>query len=154
MSVQVRDNGAQRLIQTVGRISSGVPITEVGVLGDKGSVEQDGITIAAIAEIHEFGLGVPMRSWLRAWVDEPGNQQALNEVMTRLNVQIFTNKLTFEQAARTLGIWVVGQIQTWIRDGNVQPPLSEATIAAKGSDVPLIDTGALRSAISSRVVEP
>ena len=65
-------------------------------------------------------------------------------------VRVIKRELTPEQLADLLGQKYVGQIQARISAG-IPPPLAESTIARKGSSVPLIDTGQLRSAVTYEV---
>lgn len=49
-----------------------------------------------------------------------------------------------------LGLRAVGDVQSRIADG-IEPAISKATAARKGSTKPLIDTGRLRQSIDSEV---
>lgn len=107
-----------------------------------------GETVLDIATAHEFGLGVPQRSFLRAWFDE--NRQQINEAIKRMALSVLKGKRTRKQAIELLAQSFVGQIQKRIAAG-IPPPNSPATIAAKGSSKPLIDTGQLRTSITYAV---
>lgn len=102
-------------------------------------------TMVEIANEHEFGLGVPERSWLRDWVDE--NEAMIRNDLRRAAMRIIEGKLTAHQASDLLGTKYVAAIQTRIANG-IQPPNAPSTIARKGSSTPLIDTGQFRSAIT------
>lgn len=102
-------------------------------------------TVAEIANEHEFGLGVPERSWLRDWVDQ--NQAMIRNDLRRAASRIIEGKLTIQQASDLLGSKYVAAIQTRIANG-IAPPNAPSTIAKKGSSTPLIDTGQFRSAIT------
>lgn len=155
MSVRITSKGSlhkhvQELAQ-LGAVTLGVQGREAGQAHKpdpkaKGGPSPAIQTIGEIAEQHELGLGVPERSWLRAWVDA-------HEAMIRTDAgkamrRVLEGKLTREQALEILALKWQGAIQQWIADGRVQPPLSQTTIDRKGSSVPLIDTGQLRSAIT------
>ena len=145
-SVQVRDNGANRLIRVVG---SGPGSVDVGVIGTKADqAYTDGVTVAQIAEWAEFGIGQPLRSWLRAWIEQ--NEEPLRQVQRNEYRQVLTGAQTKEQALARIGVWITGQIQARIAEG-IDPENAETTIAQKGSSTPLIDTGQFRSSISNRV---
>ncbi len=47
-----------------------------------------------------------------------------------------------------IAVTAIGAIQKWVRGANNYPPNSTTTIAAKGSDKPLIDTGQLLNSIT------
>jgi hypothetical protein len=116
------------------------------VLGEKAAADHGGLTVGDLAEIHEFGLGVPERSFLRAWFD--ANREKIQETLRSAHRQVLLGKLTPQKAGELIGMKFVGEIQTWIGSGKVKPPLAPSTIERKGSSVPLIDTGQLRAAIS------
>lgn len=136
------------MIQTVtstGTLAS----VDVGVLGGKGGqTKESGATVAQIAEWAEFGIGQPPRSWLRAWIYE--NEAAILRVQREEYRRVLVGQQTKAKALARIGVWIVGQIQARIASG-IQPKNEDSTIARKGSSTPLIDTGQLRSSITSRV---
>lgn len=163
--LKVTDRGAQKLVRQASQFRGRVALL-VGVQGAKAAVkhgekpkrknpetvepektdEPQGPTVAEIAEAHEFGLGVPERSWLRSWFDE--HQNEIKEDIRKVTRGVLMGKISREQALKLLGVKYQGQIQKRISDGKITPPLSDYTKDKKGSSVPLIDTGQLRSAIS------
>lgn len=148
-SVVVRDRGAAKLVQTITDPSKAV--VDVGVIGSAGDAQaQDGeFTVAQLAEWHEFGVGVPQRSFLRAWAD--AETAKIEQVIRGLTKRIIEGKLTREQALEQFGAWAAGQVQAFISAGRVVPPLHPTTVARKGSSTPLIDTGQLRQSITYEV---
>lgn len=150
-SVRVVDRGAARLIARARELERGRLVAEVGILGEDGErpYGEGDITVALVAQWAEFGLGQPMRSWLRGWADEEAA-----EIEARISEEtraILEGTRTQRQALDRLGVWAVGRIQARIARG-IDPPNAESTIARKGSSVPLIDTGQLRSSVTSRTV--
>lgn len=147
----VRDSDP-RFAKVRGSLRSSVAVL-VGIQGEKAAEkhaapegeEQEPLSVAEIADAHEFGLGVPERSWLRAWVDE--NQAMIRNDLRRAAMRMIEGKLTAQQAADLLGTKYVAAIQTRIANG-IAPANAPATIAKKGSSTPLIDTGQMRSAIT------
>lgn len=116
-----------------------------------GAAREGGMTSAAVAFIHEFGAeaaGIPERSWLRGALEQ--HRREIEDEMRRLAALIVRNRLTSARAHDLLGARIVSLIQRRIRDGT-DPPLAPATIARKGSSVPLIDTGQLIQEIRHRV---
>lgn len=144
------DRGASRVLRAVEQANFRIRLGVVGADASKPHVgkggKPSGMTIAQLAEIHELGLGVPERSFLRAWLEQ--NEAQVEQDMRQATKRMLQGRLTPEQAARVLGVRWVGQIQMFIANSQVQPPLAPATVAKKKSDVPLIDSGQLRSAIS------
>jgi hypothetical protein len=116
-----------------------------GILEQGGAThdEASGLTVAALAEIHEFGLGVPERSFIRAWFD--AKQPEIWAVIQAA----FAPGVAPAIAAGRAAIRIETLIKNWINEKVNLPALAPATIARKGSDVPLVDTGVLRSAISA-----
>lgn len=148
--VTVKDRGASRVVHRAGLMNFRI---NVGILGSKAAETHEGsaMTIAQIAEIHELGLGVPERSFLRAWVE--ANEQQIENDMRAATKKILLGKLTADQAAKILGARFAAGVQAFISSGRVQPPLEQSTIDRKGSSIPLIDTGQLRSAITFAVAK-
>lgn len=150
MTVRDLDKGYKKLVARI--FQFGAPKISVGIHeadGDQPHGDGGGLRMIDIATIHEFGLGnVPERSFIRAWFDE--NQDRAREGLRRLLQSVVSGKRTPEQAIDTFAQWCVGQIQKRIAQG-IAPPLSARRIAEKGSSVPLIDTGQLRSSISYEV---
>jgi hypothetical protein len=117
-------------------------ILEKGQEGHKDA----GMTIAELGEIHEFGLGVPERSFVRAWFD--ARQQSILDLMRRQ----FTREIDPNVAADRVALALQAEQRNWINEKTNLAPNVTATIARKGSDVPLVDTGVLRSAIETVVL--
>jgi hypothetical protein len=98
-----------------------------------------------VAAAHELGLGVPERSWLRGWADENEDENAA--LMKRIARGIAKGDIPLEQLAEQTALSMTSGIQERISRG-IPPPLSQTTIDRKGSSVPLIDTGQLRTSIT------
>lgn len=134
------DQGFADLIERLGDARS-VSVL-VGIRGKRGS------KLVKIAAANEFGTRkIPARSFLRATVD-------LNVGKYTLLLEQVADKLILgippDQAVGIVGAVAVGDIQRRIRD-RIAPPNAAYTIAKKGSDVPLIDTGRLRQSIDYTV---
>lgn len=151
-SVRVVDRGAARLLAAARALSDRRQVAEVGVLGEDAErpYGEGEITVAMVATWAEFGLGQPMRSWLRGWADEDG--PAIEERIRLETRAVLEGKRTQREALDRIGVWAVGRIRERIARG-IDPPNAESTIARKGSSVPLIDTGQLRSSIANRTVD-
>lgn len=149
MPVQDIDKGFAALFK---RISKGKPVTlTVGIHGEEGDATASGgqLSVGEVATFHEFGMGVPQRSFIRDWADQ--NEDRNRATVRTIAESIVTGKgPTPEQALDQIGLRFVGEIQGRISQG-IPPPLAESTIRQKGSSVPLIDTGQLRSSIRHKV---
>jgi len=150
-NVKDADHGYRDLLKRMKEANAKlfVGITEkAGSVGAKGS---EGLTVADIATFNEFGTDrTPERSFLRGWFDE---NEAKSKVMaSRMMQSVVAGKRTTRQALEVLGLAFVGGIQQRISK-RIDPENAASTIAKKGSDVPLIDTGQLRSAITYVVIQ-
>lgn len=109
------------------------------------------ITNVDLGIIHEFGTAdgrIPERSFLRAnFDDKVSRYEALHAKLTRA---VYDRKLTVVQALQILGAQVALDTKAFIRAG-ISPPNTPATIAAKGSSTPLIDSSQLINAITYEV---
>ncbi len=103
------------------------------------------LTIGELAAIHELGIGVPERSWLRSWID--GNLTYIQASSAEAWQKIATGQLSRKDALDRLGRDWANQIQENILQGNIMPPLAASTVAKKGHATPLIDTMTLIEAI-------
>jgi hypothetical protein len=100
-----------------------------GIFG-QGAVEEhgEGITNLLVALVAEFGapsVGVPARSWCRAFVDE--HAAAIKRRVRALAVSVVKGRLTEDQALGQLGAWVVGAMQARIAN-KIPPPLKPSTV--------------------------
>lgn len=103
------------------------------------------ISILEVAIYNEFGLGVPERSFLRAWFDEHRSE---NEDALRNAVKLYLRgQKTLVEVLDLLGLKFQGGVQKKIAQG-IAPPNAPSTIKEKGSSTPLIDTGQLRQSVT------
>ncbi len=131
----------------------------VGVQSDAGA-SQDGTPIAAYAAYNEFGTDgrtprrggwggpIPARPFLGSTFDDrrsawgKGADVAIDRALTGLQ--------SFERGLVQLGELAERDVKDTIT-ATTSPPNSALTIELKGSDKPLTDTGALRTAIRYEV---
>lgn len=119
---------------------------KVGVLGT-GSRTGGGLSNVDLAVIHEFGApnaNIPERPFIRTGISE--NLPAIRALIKQLTPLVIQGKMSMEMALGFIGERSKRAIQAKFGDGS-HVPLQPATIKAKGSDVPLIDTGQLRQSI-------
>ena len=133
----------------------------VGVTGKKAEAlhpRGKGKTVVDIAVQNEFGSPggkIPERSFIRSTTDanaekykagiRRGFRDMIEDAVTKGQVDPAKAK-----GMERLGLQVTGDIKRAISDG-IPPPNAPSTIAHKGSDTPLIDTGRLRQSISHEV---
>lgn len=133
-------------------------VVTVGIHGDEGDHEGDGLTVAQLAAIHEFGIGVvPERSFLRSTVRAERRKIAKN--MALAAERVIEGKLTPKKALGLVGEDLVGKIKSRIVNRQIPQDLADATIKRKErSNVrsgfgtgALIDTGQLLNSITQKV---
>lgn len=153
VSVRDVDRGASKMLDRLHRMNLQV---SVGVhAAQAGEAEKDSeMTVGEVAAIHEYGLGVPQRSWLRGFVDE--NRPKLERMLVATNRQVAAGKMTPEIAMARFGLAVQGMMRERVVNG-INPPLQESTKRRKQEltggpkDTPLILWGQLLSSILHEV---
>lgn len=141
--------GLRALIQNIK--DAGKPKVLVGVPASKNAPREGGINMAGLAAVHEFGIGVPERSFLRSAIIE--NQGQISDLVAQ-GVKSYLNQgkqidLMFYDR---IGLFASNLVKDKIAKGPFKP-LKDATIKRKGSSLPLVDTGQLRQSISWEVRE-
>lgn len=145
-SVRDLDKGLNSLLARLAK-AKGLSLT-VGVHDTEGGqAYQKGLTVAEVATIHEFGLGVPQRSFLRSWADE---RAAENQALIKQVGEQVVKGLDVSTGLDRLGLKFVAGIQGRMVAG-IPPPNAPSTIAQKGSSTPLIDTSQLKGSIRHKV---
>jgi len=136
MTVKDTDLGFKALMSFLGKKRTVAVL--VGIRGDKGS------DLVQYAAANEFGTArIPERSFLRSTVISKQHRyiRLIREAVRKL-LDGFSPDIAFGR----LGMLAVADVQRTIRN-RVPPPNAPLTIARKGSDVPLIDTGRMRQSI-------
>lgn len=140
--------GANRLILTEAipglELLQGMVALSVGVMDDATNLET-GRLVAEYAAYDEYGTQTsPARPAMRATLEANEDRYA-DGLMTML-----MNGADPETAMDTLGQVVEGDLKRNIAEWQ-QPPNAPATVARKGFNAPLKETGAYEHAITSRV---
>lgn len=151
------DKGFKRIVNDLESFEN--LTVEAGIFEGENLTDSD-ITMAALGAIHEYGAGVkhgrsgsmtitvPERSWIRSTFKEKSAKwegatvRALSAVITR-GTSIF---LAFTAVGERMASDLRRKITT-LRE----PPNAPSTIEKKGSSNPLIDTGAMRQSVRSRM---
>lgn len=154
------DLGWDALMKTLQKVAREKPEIAAGILGDAGNKphpsSKTGETVAQIAAKHEFGVGVPQRSFLRATFEaNKAEYQGLlaRGLMDELMSSIGQRRVFDPNSApalKRLALKMEGDVKKRIAAG-IPPPNAPSTIARKGSSTPLIDTGVLRQSVSALV---
>lgn len=118
---------------------------QAGKRSADGDIETSGdLTVAELATIHEFGLGAPERSFIRGFYD-----LTVSDVRALLVQQFSRPGVDPLVAGQLCALKIEAAMKTFINDKVNLEPNTDETIKRKGSDVPLVDTGVLRSSITA-----
>lgn len=120
---------------------------DVGVMSEH-DMRSDDVGNLMLALVHEFGLGVPERSFIRDTIDQ--NTSEYISFIKALAVQVVIGRISKKTALALLGAKVEADMKKLIRSG-IEPALDPVTVARKGSSTPLIDTGQLVSSLDYEV---
>ena len=143
--VIVRDLGFLAVMREL-QASENVHIT-VGVHGDAN--RKDGGSMTLVAAANEFGTDtIPERSFIRSTID--ARRSDIAKVITKGMGQVADGKRTTKDVAEIAGLFTASAIKKTMTELS-EPPNAPSTIEKKGSDNPLIDTAALRTAITHKV---
>lgn len=136
------------------KITIGIHGAEGDAIHDDATFAEDGalepgraLTVAEVGAFHEFGLGVPQRSFIRAWFDESVEKN--RELLRSQLALVVAGKLPLETALERVALKCEADVKRRIRN-RIPPPLAPETVRRKGSSVPLIDTGQLRASIRGK----
>jgi hypothetical protein len=121
-------------------------VLRVGFLED--AEYPDGTSVAMVAAIQNFGApaaNIPPRPFFSNMVKDEANNWGplLSNILFNVNYDV-------EKSLKRLGLGIQGQLRKSIDNTNA-PPLAAATIAAKGFEKPLIDTGNMRMSVAYKV---
>ena len=117
----------------------------VGII-DAGIHGEGPYTTAQIGFVHEFGAGnIPERSFIRSTLHT--DRKEFLALSKKLLKEVASGNMTMDQALGLLGELGRDKISQKIVKIS-SPPNSPATITAKGSSNPLVDTGQLKNSIT------
>lgn len=109
------------------------------------ATEDNGADVASVAAFNELGTSsIPPRPFMKQSFENHGEQ--LQAGCDMVNNAINEGH-SVEQPLNQLGVLLKGLVQTEITDGEFEPN-APSTIARKGSDHPLIDTGTMRQSVN------
>lgn len=122
----------------------------VGIPQEANADHGGGVTNAELLYIHTNGSparGIPARPTIQPAVQDPVVKKRIQEKFKQAFILGITgNKAGALKIYHQIGM--IGANAAKAKFGVVGPPLKPATIARKGSSATLIDTGALRNAVT------
>lgn len=122
----------------------------VGIHEDAGLVEGEQMTEAELGALQHFGTDGPPKIPARPWLDV-GVQSGAVDYIAYVRDQIGAGA-NLDMVVEGVGILAAGATQQYITDLKT-PPNAPYTIAKKGSDNPLIDTGRMRASVTSTITD-
>lgn len=121
----------------------------VGIIGAAAAAKRDGVTNAEIAAVNLFGSPanrIPARDFLRAPLRS--EQKRLSAVAASSLKGVVSGRVAQDKVLDLIGEVGVAISRRWITQGRNLAPNSPATVRAKGSGRPLVDTGQLVGSLS------
>lgn len=153
MSINLKTVDFQRAIDELGREIKkwrGGKYALVGIHEDAGKVEGEQMTEAELGALQHFGTDGPPKIRARPWLDV-GVKSDVPTYLDYVRVEIGKGS-NMDQVIEGVGILAAGATQQYITDLKT-PSNAPFTIAKKGSDNPLIDTGRMRASVTSTVTD-
>lgn len=116
----------------------------------KSGFYSDGPTVHEVAAWNEFGTEhTPARPFMRQTYDNYA-EEIVKRGQAEFKKELASGSPNAQRTLNVMGVCVKGYIQKEIVEGEFEPNAS-STIAKKGSDKPLIDTGQMRQAITYEI---
>lgn len=143
VKIKIIDRGWKRIEREMKLANNS--FTKIGLQENATNKEgEDLVEIAATNEFGDPGRRIPERSFIRSTTDEV-RPEAFRLMKTGLG-RIIDGKTSARKVLGKVGLFMETKIKKKITDLRT-PPNAPLTIALKGSDNPLIDTGQLRQSI-------
>jgi hypothetical protein len=144
-----KDTGWAALFKRVKQARDGR--VKVGVLADdeKGADDHGGLSVAELAAVLHYGTedgSIPARPFLAMAFDE--QREELSKLGGELMSEVLEGKMDSGRALGLMGAKLAAEAKKVISTGDKLQANSPATVAAKGSSRPLVDTGRLLNAIT------
>jgi hypothetical protein len=151
VKIKEKDRGYLTMMSKMGEVGA----VTLGVQGEEAKQIHPSsiLTVGEVAAVHELGMGVPARPFLRGWFDKHVGR--LNRETARALSDFLAGKVTRNQALIKLGYSWTEQLRESIDKNEVPgPALSPATVKQKGHDTKLLDTATLRNSVTYKVWLP
>ncbi|EMS9660240.1 hypothetical protein WMA07_000908 [Klebsiella aerogenes] len=119
------------------------------VVGIQQGATNDGLLVAEYATWNEFGTRtIPSRPFMRSYFDSSIDD--LTRFSARAIAMVISGRGTMNQFFNAAGVRMVSGVKKSINNG-AWVPNSPVTIALKGSDKPLIDTGVMLNSVTFEI---
>lgn len=152
--IRINESARKQLRDKLGRYEEKL-VAKVGVFGKQAAElhrkpkgPPGPHTVGDVALWHEYGIGVPERSYLRGWYEE--NYQTIKNDLRRTGRHVLKGKTQLREAFTSLASKYKKSVQYRMMQ-SIGPALSTTTVQKKGHNRSLIHTGHLLSSVSSVV---
>lgn len=138
----------QAYLTNLNRNLSGSQTVSVGFMAD--ATYPDGTSVAMVAAIQEFGApakSIPPRPFFRQMIAKEQGHWAAD-----IAAILKANKYRSDKTLGLMGMEIKAELQESIQR-LTSPKLAPATVARKGSDKPLVDTGHMLNSVDFKVSE-
>jgi hypothetical protein len=129
-------------------------VARVGYVGAGAKQDHGSITNAELGLIMEYGTAdghIPARPHIRPAIT--GNLDEYRQMYKKLLPRVLEGEMEPERMMGIVGLKASSDIKRGITTGEgIPPPNAPSTIAAKGSDRPLVDTSQLVNSITFEVI--
>jgi hypothetical protein len=129
-----------------GSVFVGLPAEKVG-----GAIYDNGETVISVGASHEYGVGVPRRSFLRVPFDI--KKDDMDKAIAKQFQDVAESGKSAKKALGLVGVTAVNISKGAFtsRGYGTWPDISATTKKAKGSSQPLVDTGTLKRSVTYAV---
>lgn len=154
MSEKIEIKWNQQLIDNLGKLLDQDLLVKVGVLDDGQLHPDDKIGAASLAAVHEFGSpsqNIPERSFLRKteFMKKDAYMAWISQNSEQLFAAVVQGNLYFQVLPKIGALWVSYVLECFSTGGFG----SWAPLKVRIGGKPLIDTGALRRAVTFEVTD-
>ncbi len=136
----VRRNRIKNVLKSAAKVLAGIP--------SDAAPYPDGTSVAKVGIAHEYGIGVPERSFMRSTFKE--NLPEYKKLVEGAVVAAIKGKRKIKNSLGRIGSKVASDIKAKIV-AIQEPGNSEATKAKKGSSNPLIDSSHMKNSVTYEV---
>ena len=139
VEVKIRDSGESADLKRIKRVLREELTFRVGITEQSGAPlhgSGSGLTIVETAALHEFGVGVPQRPFVRGWFEN--NQSQIGRRLVNESRNVFKRRKLLVHVARKLGPSFERSMKSQMQA--MPPPLAQSTVRKKGRSETLVDT--------------
>lgn len=140
---KLKDKGFDRIVKQMGELRG----VEFGLFSNSGTYP-DGTPVVDVGIYNEFGTSrIPARPFMRVAADQ--GKKSMQQVVDHTIGLMIDGRVTPKAVDDTVGKQWANVVKSTIKHFDT-PPNAPSTVAAKGKNDPLVDTGQMMDAIDYR----